>query len=54
MIVLHPKTLKVSTTEDYGSEVGVDNLEKSLCRGKMQVGSGNIGISSVAVDSNLL
>lgn len=53
MVFLHPETLKVATTEDKASEVGVDSLEKILGRGKTQVCTGDISISSVAIDAHL-
>ena len=39
MIVLHFKTLKISTTEHQGSKIRVDAFEESLCGGKTQVGT---------------
>jgi hypothetical protein len=53
MIALHSKTLKVSATEYQASKIGVNGLEERLCRCETQVGTRNVGISAVAVDSDL-
>jgi hypothetical protein len=39
VIMLHSKTLKISTAENYGSKVVVDGFEERLCGGKSQVGT---------------
>lgn len=53
MVFLHPETLKVPTAEDKASEIGVDRFQKILGRGKTQVCTGDIGVSSVAIDAHL-
>lgn len=53
MIAFHSKTLKVSAAEYQASKIGINSLEERLCRCETQVGTRNVGVSAIAVDSNL-
>ena len=51
--MFHSQALKISTTEDDGTEILVNGLEKRLGGGKLGMGSRDVFISSVAIDPHL-